>query len=230
MRALFVSVVPHWEQAGYGAYPLAVLYVVMLWIAARQLRRLLRARRHVRVAVPLALTSLRASHDVGDALGTMAALGSTLARSVAAGLAQLPTSSVAVQLVTRGKRDADLALLDRRAHALPILASLSTLFGLFGTITGMIRPGGSCAPPNVHSRAQWFALNIGESMNCVAFALLLAVLCVALDGLLDAWRLRLRADVEHALALLDSEVDALRPHLRFFGAHIPDERQGYRGA
>lgn len=30
--------------------------------------------------------------------------------------------------------------------------------------------------------------------------------------------------------MLDAEVDALRPYLNFFGARIPDDRHGYRGA
>lgn len=228
MRSFVLYVFKHGEEGGWGSYPLIVLALCMLWSATRQLVRLRRAQRHVRIAVPSALASLRASHDVSEALGTLAALGSTLARDVAAGLAQLTTSSTAVQLVARGRRDADLAVLDRRAPALPMIAGLSTLFGLLGTFTGRLSASGSNG--DAESRATLFAKGLSESLNCIAFALVLALTCVALDALLDGWRQRIRADVEHALALLDAEVDALRPYLSFFGTRIPDDRHGYRGA
>jgi len=231
MRAFLLSVMQHWTDAGAGPYPLVALYAALLWAATRQFRRLRRARRHIRAAVPLALTVLRGSHEIGVALGAMAALGSALAQSVGAGLAQLPRSTVAMQSITRTRRDAELAVLDRRAFALPIIASLSTLCGLLGTINGLaFQPFCRAPPANIHSKGQWIALEISQNLNSLAFALLLTLLAVAIDGLLEGWRLRLRANVEHALALLDAEVDALRPQLSIFGARVLDDRQGYRGA
>ena len=231
MHSFVSSLFKHCEEGGWGLYPIFVLAGCMLWSAARQLVRLWRAQRHVQIAVPSALISLRASHDVGHALGTLAALGSTLARSVAAGLAQLTTSSDAVHVIAHAKRNADLAVLDRRARALPMIGGLSALFGLLGTVTGYAQSGchGCCANADAASRATMLAKGISESMNCLAFALLLTVICVAIDALLEGWRLRVRADVDHALALLDAEVDALRPHLSFYGTRIADARHGYRG-
>ena len=39
-----------------------------------------------------------------------------------------------------------------------------------------------------------------------------------------------QANFDRVTALLDAEVDALRPYLSFFGTRIPDDRHGYRGA
>lgn len=187
MHSFIVFSFKHWQEGGWGVYPLAVLALCMVWSAARQVARLRRARRHARIAVPFALMSLRASHDVGDALGTLAALGSTLARSVAAGLAQLTRSSAAVHSVAQTKRGADLAVLDRRAPALPMIAGLSTLFGLLGTTNGIMSwPYGCVANADAASRAAMMAKGTSESMNCLAFALLLAVVRVAIDALLEA--------------------------------------------
>ncbi len=218
----------HWEEGGWGTYPLVPLAVLMLVVAARQSWRLQRAGRHLRVVVPAALESLRVSHDVADALSALAALGGSLARAVGAGLAQLPASTTAAESIARTQRNSGLAVLDRRELALPAVASFSTLFGLLGTVTGAVITASS---PNsdAASRAYLLAKGISESLNCIAFALVLAVVCLALHALLEGWRERLRADAGHAVALLHADLDALRPYLSFFGTRIFDERWSYRG-
>jgi biopolymer transport protein ExbB/TolQ len=72
------------------------------------------------------------------------------------------------------------------------------------------------------------ARGISETMTCIAFGLVLALACLVLHGLLEAWRERLRAEADHGVALLASEFDVLRPHLSFFGVRVVDERHGYR--
>jgi biopolymer transport protein ExbB/TolQ len=224
------TIFQHWAEGGWGNYPLIPLAVLMLVVAARQSWRLQRAGRHLRVVVPSALESLRASHDVADALSALAALGGSLARAVGAGLAQLPASTAAAESIASTQRNSGLAVLDRRALALPMVAGFATLFGLLGTITGLVPcccPSGGCG--DAASRATMLAKGASESLNCIAFALVLAVVCLALHALLEGWRERLRADAEHAVAHLHAELDALRPYLSFFGARIVDERWSYRG-
>jgi len=220
----------HFEEGGWGMYPIVVVHVFALAAAAWQLRRLHHARRHLCGAAPLASLALRASFDVGDAIASMAAIGGPLARSIATGLAQLRDSSTAASLAMRSRRDAELAVLDRPAGGLTLASGLSTLFGLLGTLSGLVAGFGCVANADAASKATMLAKGISESMNCAAYGLFVAASCIALHALLDGWRERLRADADHALALLDAELDTLRPLLSVYGERIPDARQGYRGA
>jgi len=231
MGSLVSRIFKHAEEAGWGLYPVIVLAGLMLLVAAREASGLRQIGRHLRAVVPSSLLALRASHDVADALGMTAQLDSALGRSVRAGLAQMRRAPDAAESLTRTQRDTTLARLDRRANGLPMVASLATLFGLLGTVTGFVqRPHGCVANADAASRATMLAKGISESLNCIAFALFVAAACLILHVLLDAWRERLRADADHAVALLRAELGALRPYLSCYGERIVDECWGYRGA
>jgi biopolymer transport protein ExbB/TolQ len=57
-----------------------------------------------------------------------------------------------------------------------MLANMATLFGLFGTIVGMIRSFGGAAAADPTTKSTLLAEGIAEAMNCTAFGISVAVL------------------------------------------------------
>lgn len=67
---------------------------------------------------------------------------------------------------------------------LPLLANVATLFGLLGTITGLIISFKSMASADMITRQQMLAQGISEAMNCTAFGLLVAVCTLLFNAVL----------------------------------------------
>ena len=65
--------------------------------------------------------------------------------------------------------------LESRTHYLPTLANVSTLFGLLGTITGLIHAFQSIASSDPSQKATMLAQGVSEAMNATAFGIIAAI-------------------------------------------------------
>ena len=63
----------------------------------------------------------------------------------------------------------------RIADYLPTLANVSTLFGLLGTITGLIHAFQSIASSDPSQKATMLAQGVSEAMNATAFGIIAAI-------------------------------------------------------
>jgi hypothetical protein len=96
------------------------------------------------------------------------------------------TTSVAAPVRTiAGQQDIALQLLEqsplvtRRIPMLFPLANIATLFGLIGTISGLIKSFSALSSASPEQKAQILAIGISEAMYNTAFGLLIAVVCIA---------------------------------------------------
>jgi biopolymer transport protein ExbB len=67
------------------------------------------------------------------------------------------------------------ANLEKRTSILAMIGNVSTLIGLLGTITGMIRSFGAIANANAIEKANMLSSGISEAMNCTAYGLIVAI-------------------------------------------------------
>jgi biopolymer transport protein ExbB len=108
-----------------------------------------------------------------------------------------PAANVAHAILTRGEADeqklqnaADgaatvvLPPLSRRLPYLAMLANVSTLMGLMGTIFGLITAFSAVDAADPAQRSAFLAAGISEALNCTAFGLLVAVPTLLLHGFL----------------------------------------------
>lgn len=65
--------------------------------------------------------------------------------------------------------------LESHTHYLPTLANVSTLFGLLGTITGLIHAFQSIASSDPSQKATMLAQGVSEAMNATAFGIIVAI-------------------------------------------------------
>ncbi len=69
-----------------------------------------------------------------------------------------------------------IPIVEKRTHYLAMLANVSTLFGLLGTITGLIKAFAAVAQADPAQKASLLAYGISMAMNNTAFGLFLAII------------------------------------------------------
>jgi biopolymer transport protein ExbB/TolQ len=80
-----------------------------------------------------------------------------------------------VQLAIDSAASKHFPMLEKRTSYLSMLANISTLLGLLGTISGLIVSFAGAAKADPNAKATLLAQGISEAMNCTAFGLLVAI-------------------------------------------------------
>ncbi len=100
-------------------------------------------------------------------------------------LAQMLSMGLARQGAVRRREDIEIAMeesmmeiipqLEKRTPYLALLSNIATLFGLLGTIMGLIQAFAAVATASPAEKAALLAASISEAMNCTAFGLMSAI-------------------------------------------------------
>lgn len=94
--------------------------------------------------------------------------------------------------------------LERRLPYLALIANISTLFGLLGTITGLIRSFGAIAMADPAQRQAILGNGISEAMNATAFGLVTAIFSMIANSILTNKAAKILAEIdEFGVKLLD---------------------------
>ena len=94
--------------------------------------------------------------------------------------------------------------LERRLPYLALIANISTLFGLLGTITGLIKSFGAIAMADPAQRQAILGKGISEAMNATAFGLVVAIFTMIAHSILVNKASHIVADIdEFGVKLLD---------------------------
>jgi len=100
-------------------------------------------------------------------------------------LSQMLAMGLARQGAVRRREDVEIAMeermmeivpqLEKRTPYLALLSNIATLFGLLGTIMGLITAFAAVATASPAEKAALLAASISEAMNCTAFGLMTAI-------------------------------------------------------
>ncbi len=100
-------------------------------------------------------------------------------------MAQMLGMGLARQGAVRRREDIEIAMeesmmeiipqLEKRTPYLALLSNVATLFGLLGTIMGLIQAFAAVATASPAEKAALLAASISEAMNCTAFGLMSAI-------------------------------------------------------
>lgn len=94
--------------------------------------------------------------------------------------------------------------LERRLPYLALIANIATLFGLLGTITGLIKSFGAIAMADPAQRQAILGKGISEAMNATAFGLVVAIFTMIAHTILVNKSSHIVADIdEFGVKLLD---------------------------
>jgi biopolymer transport protein ExbB len=100
-------------------------------------------------------------------------------------MAQMLAMGLARQGAVKRRDDIEIAMeeslmeivpqLEKRTPYLALLSNIATLFGLLGTIMGLIAAFGAVATASPAEKASLLAASISEAMSCTAFGLMTAI-------------------------------------------------------
>lgn len=94
--------------------------------------------------------------------------------------------------------------LERRLPYLALIANISTLFGLLGTITGLIRSFGAIAMADPAQRQAILGNGISEAMNATAFGLVCAIFSMIAHSILSNKATKILEEIdEFGVKLID---------------------------
>ena len=115
--------------------------------------------------------------DIAKAVKVCSAQNAPLARIIQAGLVKVNRPDEEVQAAMDEAALREMPKVSARTGFLSLLANLSMLSGLLGTVTGLIRSFGAVAAKSVDpsQKATILAQGISEAMNCTAFGLSVAI-------------------------------------------------------
>jgi biopolymer transport protein ExbB/TolQ len=94
---------------------------------------------------------------------------------VKAGLINVPKGEAEVQAAMDEASLRENPKIETRTGYLAMIGNVSTLFGLLGTILGLIKCFGAVAQVDPATKATVLSLGISEAMNCTAFGLTVAI-------------------------------------------------------
>lgn len=217
----------HFEAGGWGMYPILWCSVILVAITIDRLLCQWAPRSRgdeLRAAVNEHLR-------VGDVEGALAVAiratgpGARLA-SVAVRHALMPIPVIEQAITSHA--ELELAPFRQRIGALRMIVAVSTLFGLLGTILGLVGGFGHPANADAASRATMLARGISEAMNCTAFGLFVSMCAFAAATFLSSEVDRLADEVNATAQELRNRVVEHRAVLRWNGLRGPLERATYR--
>jgi biopolymer transport protein ExbB/TolQ len=114
-----------------------------------------------------------------------------------AGLMQVNRGEEAVVVAIEEQMMDVEPMVEKRINTLWSLANIATLFGLLGTILGLIHTFGALdSVTDPGQRQQALARGISEAMNNTALGLGIAVACMTAHLLINEWKKRILGDLE----------------------------------
>jgi biopolymer transport protein ExbB len=138
--------------------------------------------------------------DVAKAVKMCSAANAPLARIVQAGLVKVNRPDEEVQAAMDEAALRELPKIAKRTAFLALLANLSMLSGLLGTVTGLITSFGAVSGESVDpgQKARILAEGISEAMHCTWFGLAVAIIALIGFALLNGKTQQLEDDINEA--------------------------------
>jgi biopolymer transport protein ExbB len=153
------------------------------------------------------LTTMIVSGNLQGAIKFVTGQPSTpLGNVVKAGLMKVNKSDAEVQSALDEATLRELPKLEKRTGFLAMFGNVSMLFGLLGTISGLIKCFASVGKEGVDPqlKSQILADGISEAMNCTAFGLISAIPCLLAFSIINGKTQHLIDDInETAVSVLN---------------------------
>ena len=167
----------HFKEGGWGMWPITLWGVFVIAITVERSMYLFKSSIN-KDAFLANIQKCILAGDVGRAIKLCSTAQAPLARIVKAGLMKVNRGEDAVAAAIDEKVEELLPHAKKRVSELFILANIATLFGLLGTILGLIHTFEALdRVSDPGQRQQALARGISEAMNNTALGLGIAVTC-----------------------------------------------------
>lgn len=172
----FATVLRFFQSGGAFMYPILIVMIVGLAIAAERALYLRRANAENRALWSNLLPLLnQGKHQSAEQLASESetAIGRVLGFGLARARGNATRSEI--EMAMEESIMEVTPLLERRTHYLATFANIATLLGLLGTIIGLIQGFNAVANVNPAEKANLLSASISVAMNTTAFGLIVAI-------------------------------------------------------
>ncbi|TJY60984.1 MotA/TolQ/ExbB proton channel family protein [Sinimarinibacterium sp. CAU 1509] len=172
----FATVIRFFQSGGAFMYPILLVMIIGLAIAAERALYLRRANAENRLLWSELLPLLnQGKREAAEQLATNSetAIGRVLGFGLARARANAARSEI--EMAMEESIMEVTPLLERRTHYLATFANIATLLGLLGTIIGLIAGFNAVANVNPAEKANLLSSSISVAMNTTAFGLIVAI-------------------------------------------------------
>ena len=208
------------QDGGWGMYPIVVWSIISIAIIVER-AIVLYSQSSINKNVFLAsMQKCILAGDVAKAIKMCSAANAPMARIVQAGLVKVNRPDEEVQAAMDEAALREIPRIAARTGYLALLANLSMLSGLLGTITGLIKAFGAVGGESVDpsQKARILAEGISEAMNCTAFGLMVAIMSLLGYAILNGKTQQLEDDINEATVQVLNLVIANRQKVNIQGA------------
>jgi biopolymer transport protein ExbB/TolQ len=154
-------------------------------------------------------------NNVQVAIQDCGASKSLLAQVLRSGLKRANQSKDKITDALEGTMLEAITHIDKRLNYLALIANVSTLIGLLGTIYGLIQSFAAVASADAASKAELLALGISKAMNTTAFGLISAISIMVIHVILSNKAQKMIADFEqYSVKLVDLLATKKNSHLQ----------------
>ena len=157
------------------------------------------------------IRKLVAANNVDRAVKLCSATEAPVARVAKAGLTRLPKGEAAVATAIEETLADVTPELKKRIPALWSVANIATLFGLLGTISGLIHSFAAVSSASPETRSALLSKGISEAMYNTAFGLFIAVVCMVAHVLLSGVAKKQQNDLESFAMKLENLLGETSP-------------------
>ncbi|RYG21552.1 MotA/TolQ/ExbB proton channel family protein [bacterium] len=189
----------HFQEGGFGMWIILFWSVVIIGITIERALYLFGSGINKDMFLATMQKCILAG-DVQKAVKMCSAANAPLARIVQAGLVKVNRPDEEVQAAMDEAALREIPRLSKSTSYLSLLANLSMLSGLLGTVSGLISSFGAVSGESVDpsQKARILAAGISEAMNCTAFGLIVAILGLISFAVLNGKTQGLEDDINEA--------------------------------
>jgi biopolymer transport protein ExbB len=162
------------KEGGWGMWPILTLSIFWVGLTIERSVYLVRSGVDKQQFMSL-MQKLIAQGNVAQAIKVCSGTSKPLTRIVQAGLMRMNRTEADVQAAMDEAAMRELPRIEKRTGYLAMIGNVSTLSGLLGTITGLIKSFAGVAGVDPSAKATLLAKGISEAMNCTAFGLIVGI-------------------------------------------------------
>ena len=137
------------------------------------------------------------TNEVQTAIQSCSSSKSLLANVLRNGLKRANQTKEQIQDTLEVSMLESIPYVEKRLNYLALVANVSTLIGLLGTIYGLIQSFAAVASADPASKAELLALGISKAMNTTAFGLISAITIMVVHSILTSKAEKIIGDIEH---------------------------------
>ncbi len=199
------SIISNFQAGGIWMIPIAIALAVSLAVSFERFVRLFLHYNADGASFMFEVQKYVLANDLDGAIRLCNGAGrAALPKVIKAGLQRSSRDDVQIQNAIDAASLEMIPKLERRLPYLALIANISTLLGLLGTINGLIRSFAAVALADPAQRQAILASGISEAMNATAFGLVTAIFTMVVHSILTNKATKILEEIdEFGVKLLD---------------------------